>query len=402
GTTAKIALIKDFVPQTAKTFEVARTTRFKKGSGMPISIPVIEMIEIGAGGGSIAHVDALGQIRIGPQSAGSEPGPAAYGLGGTEPTVTDADLHLGRLHPDTFGAKTISLSPDLAIAALARDVGVPLGLDTDEAAIGVAEMVDETMTNAARVHAVENGEDLTEFSMIAFGGAAPVHATRLMDKLGLDELLVPVGAGVGSAIGFLLAPFSYEAVRSFYTSTDDFDVAGARSTMDELASEAEAFVRRGTTADIVVERQVSMRYRGQGWEIPVFVPLGDFDAVAADALVTEFSKTYERFFGRAIEGLAIEVVSWSVRVASVSELPRRVDRREPNTAVEGTGMRPVYDPAVGTTVSTAIHERSALSPGHTVSGPAVIVEEQTSTILGSHHVAVVQGDRSLLITRRVN
>ncbi len=401
GTTAKIALIEDHVPQTAKTFEVARTTRFKKGSGMPISIPVIEMIEIGAGGGSIASVDSLGQIRIGPHSAGSEPGPAAYDLGGTDPTVTDANLELGRLHPDTFGAESISLSPDNASDALLRSVGGPLGVDARTAAVGVAELVDENMTNAARVHAVENGKDLAEYSMIAFGGGAPLHATRLIDKLGVAELIVPVGAGVGSAIGFLLAPFSYEAIRSFYTSSDDFDIAGAAAMLDELAGEAETFVRAGTDADLTVERQVSMRYRGQGWEIPVMIPQGPFDSVAADALLTEFTKTYERFFGRAIDGLAVEAVSWAVRVASVTERPPVVERHDPGEPITATASRLIHDPVTGTAAESTIVERDSLAPGDTVAGPAVIVESQTTTVLGSHHMAVVQGDHSLRVGRAV-
>ncbi|MCY4632031.1 MAG: hydantoinase/oxoprolinase family protein, partial [bacterium] len=253
GTTAKIALIEDYVPRTASTFEVAREARFKKGSGMPISIPVIEMLEIGAGGGSIASVDALGQIRVGPRSAGSEPGPAAYDLGGDNPTVTDADVCLGRLHPDTFGAKDISLSPRLAAGAM-EAVAAPLGLDTVTAAVGITEVVDENMANAARVHAVEHGKDLSGFSMVAFGGGAPVHATRLMDKLGLDEVLVPTGAGVGSAIGFLLAPFSYEASRSLYTTVEDFDGEAVNTTLSQLTAEAEAFVRRGTDAEVITQR----------------------------------------------------------------------------------------------------------------------------------------------------
>ena len=399
GTTAKIALIEDFVPQTAKTFEVARTTRFKKGSGMPISIPVIEMIEIGAGGGSIASVDSLGQIRIGPHSAGSEPGPAAYDLGGEHPTVTDANLALGRLHPDTFGAKTITLSPARAAEALVSHVGDALSLDAPTTAIGVAEMVDENMTNAARVHAVENGKDLAGFSMIAFGGGAPLHACRLMDKLAIDELLVPEGAGVGSAIGFLLAPFSYEALRSFYTSTEAFDIEGVDQLLGELATEAEAFVRDGSDAELVIERQVSMRYRGQGWEIPVRVPNGTFDEVAADALVTEFTKTYERFFGRAIEGLAIEAVSWSVRVATVVDAPEAVEVVVEGQAVTPRSYREMYDPSTRSFTESAIVARTDLAVGDAVAGPAVIVESQTTTVLNAHHVAVVQPDRTLRVTR---
>lgn len=399
GTTAKIALIENYTPQTARTFEVARTTRFKKGSGMPISIPVIEMIEIGAGGGSIASVDALGQIRIGPQSAGSEPGPAAYDRGGQNPTVTDANLQLGRLHRSTFGAKDITLSPERASAAIVAGVGERLNMDAQNAAIGIAEVVDENMTNAARVHAVENGKDLAGFAMIAFGGGAPLHATRLMDKLGLDELFVPPGAGVGSAIGFLRAPFAYEAVRSFYTNTDDFDYAGANRVLDELTAEAEAFVRLGTNADLVVDRQVSMRYKGQGWEIPVRLA-GEFDEFAAEMLISVFTKAYEEFFGRAIDDLTIEAVSWSVRVASVRDRAAALDLVGSTSAAEGFPTRPIFDPIASTVTPAAVVERNQLATGDTVAGPAVIVEPQTTTVLGSHHHAVMQTDGSLHITRK--
>ncbi|MFT7394326.1 MAG: N-methylhydantoinase A, partial [Candidatus Azotimanducaceae bacterium] len=306
GTTAKISLIDNFRPATAKSFEVDRTARFKKGSGMPISIPVIDMIEIGAGGGSIASVDVLDQIRIGPKSAGSEPGPAAYSLGGQDATVTDANLQLGRLHPDTFGATDIDLSPQFASEALVRSVGERLGLDANTSAVGVAEVVDENMANAARAHAVENGKDMGGYTMIAFGGGAPLHASRLMDKLGLNELIVPPGAGVGSAIGFLVAPFSYEAVRSFYTSTLDFDVDGSNEVLASLTDEAMSFVRPALADDaeaiLAVERQVSMRYAGQGWEIPVALDDDStFDEFAAELLSAKFTKAYEEFFGRAID-----------------------------------------------------------------------------------------------------
>ncbi|MCA1775306.1 MAG: hydantoinase/oxoprolinase family protein, partial [Loktanella sp.] len=216
GTTAKICLIKNHTPKTSRVFEVARTYRFKKGSGMPISIPVIDMVEIGAGGGSLAHVDAMRQIRVGPESAGSEPGPACYGRGGQKPAVTDADLVLGKLDPDNFAGGSITLDSAASSAALTQVIGDTLDMDATEAAFGLAEVVDENMANAARVHAVENGEDLSDYTMIAFGGAAPLHAGRLCEKLGVDRLLVPPGAGVGSAIGFLRAPFSFEANRSVY------------------------------------------------------------------------------------------------------------------------------------------------------------------------------------------
>ena len=399
GTTAKIALIEDCSPRTAKTFETARTARFKKGSGMPISVPTIEMIEIGAGGGSIATVDALGQVRVGPHSAGAHPGPASYDLGGTAATVTDANVQMGRLQPDTFGAADISLSPALAAEALGSSVGGALGLDTDAAAVGVAEVVDENMANAARTHAVESGKDLTGYSMVAFGGAAPLHAGRLIDKLGIDEVLVPPGAGVGSAIGFLLAPFSYEATRSFYATSEDFDTAGVRIVLDELAAEAEAFVRTGTTEAVTTEREVLMRYRGQGWEIPVTLPQGEFDDIAAQELLTAFVKAYEAFFGRAIDGLTIEAVSWSVRVSSVRDAPRTVEPAGAAEPLAVSGIRLVHDGAAGTTVATALYERSALSAGDTVNGPALITEDQTTTVVGSQHTAVVQPDLTLRIAR---
>ncbi|MGR3637467.1 MAG: hydantoinase/oxoprolinase family protein, partial [Shimia sp.] len=190
GTTAKICLIKSQTPKTARVFEVARTYRFKKGSGMPISIPVIDMVEIGAGGGSLAHVDGMNQIRVGPESAGSEPGPACYGRGGDKPAVTDADLVLGKLDPDNFAGGSIQLHPAQSAQALEAVIGTKLDMDATEAAFGLAEVVDENMANAARVHAVENGEDLADYTMIAFGGAAPLHAARLCEKLGVGRLLV--------------------------------------------------------------------------------------------------------------------------------------------------------------------------------------------------------------------
>ncbi len=400
GTTAKIALIENHTPATATTFEVDRTARFKKGSGMPISIPVIEMIEIGAGGGSIASVDSLGQIRIGPHSAGSEPGPASYGLGGNDATVTDANVQLGRLHADTFGAKDIALSPALAAEALDRSIGARLGLSPADAARGVAEVVDENMTNAARVHAVENGKDLSGYSMIAFGGGGPLHASRLLDKLGLDELIVPPDAGVGSAVGFLRAPFAYEAVRSFYTTTTDFDVDSANRVLAELTDEAMTFVRQGTDADVVVERHVAMRYKGQGWEIPVRLDEAPFDEMAAELLAAAFTKAYEEFFGRAIDHLAIEAVSWSVRVASVVDAPPTLELvtsgGPPSTTIDS---QPLFDPVTRSDIDGIRLKRAALPAGTQVDGPAVIVEPQTTTILASHHRAVMQSDGSLLVRR---
>ena len=244
GTTAKLCLIRDAAPKRARVFEVARSTRFKKGSGMPVSIPVIDMVEIGAGGGSLASVDAMGRVAVGPRSAGSEPGPACYGRGGEHPAVTDADLTLGRLDPDRFAGGSIALSAQAAQAALMRDVGEPLGLDAPTAALAVSEMVDEAMASAARVHAVEQGEDPSAYAMIAFGGAAPLHAARLCETLGIDRFLVPPGAGVGSALGFLRAPAAFEATRSHVMRLSAWDATQAREVIDALTEEARAFVAR--------------------------------------------------------------------------------------------------------------------------------------------------------------
>ena len=246
GTTAKICLIEGFAPKTARTFEVARTYRFAKGSGMPISIPVIEMIEIGAGGGSIAWVDAMGRIQTGPESAASEPGPACYQRDGLRPAITDADLVLGKIDPDNFAGGAIRLSGAKAEAAILRDVGARLNIAATPAAFGICEVVDENMANAARVHAVENGKNISDNIKVAFGGAAPLHAARLCEKLAIDQCLIPAGAGVGSAIGFLKAPFGYEALASEITRLSGFVPEDVNALLDELKSTAEGFVRAGT------------------------------------------------------------------------------------------------------------------------------------------------------------
>ena len=405
GTTAKICLIEGRAPRTAKTFEVARTHRFTKGSGMPIAIPVIEMIEIGAGGGSIAFVDALDQIRVGPLSAGSEPGPASYQLGGTNPTVTDANLVLGRLSPDTFGASGIDLSPEAADTALADGVGTHLGLDATEAALGVTEVVDENMANAARVHAVESGKDVSSFTMIAFGGGAPLHASRLCDKLDIEAILVPPGAGVGSAIGFLRAPFAYEAVRSDYSPMDDFDHEEAKRLLDGLEDEAGSFVLQALGEQssqydepLEVERWAYMRYAGQGWEIPVALDEGLFDDLGPENLSKRFETAYREFFGRPIEGLAIEAVSWAVKVATPRPEVERIEQVAAQREVDTTRTRPIHDTTTGAFVEAAVVERDDLRVGDCVVGPAAIVEPQTTTWLAAGRQAVLQADGCLRIT----
>ena len=253
GTTAKICLIDDLKPQTNRAFEVARIYRFKKGSGLPLRIPVIEMVEIGAGGGSIARVDRLKRITVGPDSAGADPGPACYGRGGAAPTVTDADLLLGRIDPTGFSGGRMALDRGAAEAAIRQEVAEPLALAVELAALGVSEIVDENMANAARVHAIESGKDARGRTLVAFGGAAPLHAARMAEKLGLDRVLVPSYAGVGSAVGFLRAPIAYEIVRSSLQRLDEFDAAAANALFAAMRAEAEPIVRRGA-GDAALDR----------------------------------------------------------------------------------------------------------------------------------------------------
>ncbi len=403
GTTAKICLIEDFAPQTARTFEVARTYRFTKGSGMPISIPVIEMIEIGAGGGSIASVDAMGRIQTGPESAGSEPGPASYGRGGTRPAITDADLVMGKLDADNFAGGAIRLDTEAATGAIARDVGDRLSMDTLSAAFGICEVVDENMANAARVHAVENGKAISDNVMIAFGGAAPLHAARLCEKLGIERCLVPRGAGVGSAIGFLKAPFGYEALASRLVRLSGFDAAEANALLGELTATAEGFVRAGSQGAIVREVTVFMRYRGQGWEIPVPLPDAPFGPEGAAELRTRFRDGYQRFFGRAIDGLddlEIEIVTWSVKASDRRPEGERVGTLEPSRTVRPASVRDVFDPAAGALLTYGIVERETLQPGDRLEGPAIILERETSTVLTSLFDALVQRDGTILLMRK--
>ncbi len=399
GTTAKICLIRNYTPKTARVFEVARSYRFKKGSGMPISIPVIDMVEIGAGGGSLARVDGMQQIRVGPESAGSEPGPACYGRGGVRPAVTDADLILGKLDPDNFAGGSIPLQVDAAAFALDQALGQPLGMPTIEAAWGLAEVVDENMANAARVHGVENGEDLSTYTMIAFGGAAPLHAGRLCEKLGVARCLIPQGAGVGSAIGFLRAPFSFESNRTHFMPYAGFDPKAVRALFADMVAEATRFVRTcAPDAPILADFKVYMRYKGQGWEIPV--PLTPAQAEQADPAVflARFEQEYTTLFGRTVAGMAVEITVWSVNAytatAAVDALPLVTAQAPPTPS----GQRQLFDAALGDLHQAGIYDRASLAHGATLQGPALITEEETTTVLPLSRQARILGDGSIDIT----
>jgi len=384
GTTAKVCLVDHHRAHEARGFEVARIGRFRKGSGLPLRIPVIEMVEIGAGGGSEARVDTLGRLVVGPESAGADPGPACYGRGGTRPTVTDANLELGRYDPALFAGGRLPLDMDAARGALMRAVGDELGLSSAMAAVGVIEIVDEAMANAARVHAIEAATALEGRTLIAFGGGGPVHATRLAEKLGIARVLVPSGAGVGSAIGFLRAAIGYEAVRSLYQRLATLDIAAVNAIFAEMAREARAVVTPASLGAAIREtRMASMRYVGQGHEISVALPLRDLVAEDRAAIKHDYEAAYARFYDRPVPGSEIEVLSYFLVQETVLPDPAPPPPAPEMRARASAERRRVRDGVTGDEADWALFAREALAPGDRVLGPAIIAETETSTLLGA-------------------
>ncbi len=400
GTTAKICLIDDAQPLASRSFEVARVYRFLKGSGLPIRIPAIEMVEIGAGGGSIAWVDALKRISVGPESAGSEPGPACYDRGGQDPAVTDADLALGRLDPESFAGGTLALAPARAHEAIDRVLG-PVKLQGSEAAFAIAEVVGENMANAARVHAIEWGKEITGRTLVAFGGAAPLHAARLAEKLGLDKVLVPTGAGVGSAIGFLRAPIAYEVVRSRYQRLSTFDPAAANETLEEMRGEAFTVVRPAAPGqDLMEVRTAYMRYLGQGHEISVRVPVRNLTGEDAATLKAAFDEVYTALYSRTIPDQDIEILSWTLTVQTQVPAPDALQEVAGDSrAATPIERRAVFDPGQAKDLDTPIYRRADLAPGTRVPGPALIVEDQTTTVVSPSFAASVNALGYLVLER---
>ncbi len=398
GTTAKICFIDDGKPQRSQGFEVARMHRFRKGSGLPLRIPVVEMVEIGAGGGSIAHLDTVGRLTVGPHSAGSEPGPASYGRGGTRPTVTDADLVLGRIDPGSFAAGTFRLDTQAAEAAL----GTLAALDADAKmlALGVSEIVDETMASAARVHAVEQGTTVEERTLVAFGGAAPLHAARVAEKLGIDRVIVPRSAGVGSAVGFLRAPIAYEIARSLHQRIGVLDFEAVTAMLEQMSDEAHGIVAQGDPiAERIETRTAFARYCGQGYEIPVEVPVRGLSAIDRELLQAAFETVYRGQYGGVVAALPVEILTWRV---SVSTRPRTMPAKiEPDGCRDVTSAlwRPVLDPASGTTLSYGQLRRADLLPGDRIKGPALIVEDETTTVVSPRFDAVIDARGYIVLTR---
>jgi N-methylhydantoinase A len=401
GTTAKICLIENFEPNSARLYEVDRAARFLKGSGLPVRIPVIEMVEIGAGGGSIAHVDALKRVTVGPESAGSEPGPACYRRGGMRPTVTDADVALGMIDPANFAGGTMTLNPDLSRAALAAAVGDPLGLSPETAAYAVHEMVCENMASAARVHAVERGEVVGDHTLIAFGGAAPLHAARVAEKLGLARVLVPPNAGVGSAVGFLAAPISYELVKSRHMRLDHFDFAGASALLAEMSKDARALVEPGARGAPVTERRIAyMRYVGQGHEITVPLPVRDLTADDAKALREKFESEYSVLFRRPIPGASIEALSWSVLISTIAQRPEPIVAVTETRAPAPDGSRSFFDGRAGGAIDVPLYRRERMEAGVRVAGPAIITEDETTTFITASFDARIDAAGCIVMERR--
>ena len=402
GTTAKVCLIDDFTPQTTRLFEVSRSSRFQKGSGTPLRIPAIEMVEIGAGGGSIASFDRLGRISVGPRSAGSTPGPACYGRGGSAPTVTDADVVLGRIDPKLFAGGRMSLKPELARSAMVRHGSTDvLGEDAQAVAFAIAEMVDETMANAARVHAVENGMTVSERTLIAFGGAAPLHVGRLADKLGISQIIIPPSAGVGSAIGFLLAPISYEVARSMYVRLQGFRPGPINALLSSMAEEARAVVAAGAHGGPLTERRVAFgRYVGQGYEIPIALPVRALTQADGAVLRTAFEDSYRKQYGRLIDGVDIEILAWTVTVGTQAPQPPAMPAVADRSAAAPMGWREVFDLSAGRLIKSPVYRRAKLPPGSRLAGPAIIAEESTSTVVEDGYDVVIAGDASIVMTHR--
>lgn len=403
GTTAKLCLIDGYEPLMSRSFEVDRVYRFKKGSGLPVRIPVIEMVEIGAGGGSIASIDKLDRIQVGPESAGSEPGPAAYGRGGDRPTVTDADVHLGRIHAEKFAGGALQLDAQASATVIDKNIGKALHLDLDLGAFGISEVVDENMAAAARTHAAEFGMDLSQRDMIAFGGAAPLHAARLGEKLGVRRIIVPTEAGVGSAIGFLLAPIAYEVVRSRRQRLSSLQPDLVNALMHDMYEEAVAVVKQGSSAaDLVETRQAYMRYVGQGHEIAVNLPVEQYDASHASGFRQAFEAAYTKLYGRTIDGIEIEALSWTLTISApspvtaekVSDTPRR------STAPAASQHQSLFDPVNAERIDVPVYFREQLSPGDQLSGPALITEDQTTTVVTSAYDAAIDARSYIVLTRK--
>ena len=404
GTTAKLSVVEGGTPLVTHDFEVDRRYRFKKGSGLPVKVPVIEMIEIGAGGGSIARVDSLGLLKVGPDSSGAEPGPACYARGGTLPTVTDADLVLGYLDPDYFLGGAMRLDVDQAAAAIEKHVCAKMNVSLDEAAWGIHQVVNENMANAARVHVIERGKNPRVLPTIAFGGAGPAHGFGVAELMGSPELVLPYGAGVVSALGLLSAPLAFDFVRSHHGQLDSLDWQAINNLFADMELQGTEMLQSSVASpdEITHVRTGDIRYIGQGHEIRVPIPPGVIGASDRDTIYGEFDKLYRQLYGRAGPPVGLEALTWRV----VSSGPRpQITMRHPGTKTKNAnqalkGERMAYFSGFGGYVPTPVYERSDLHPGTTFAGPAIIEERESTGVIGEGgHVSVDSG-LNIIVTLR--
>jgi N-methylhydantoinase A len=387
GTTAKACVIDGGAPLVAREFEVARADRFKKGSGLPIRVPVIELIEIGAGGGSIARVDRMGLLKVGPDSAAADPGPACYGLGGRLPTVTDADLLLGYLDAEFFLGGRIRLDVAAAHRAVEAHVARLLRLDVVEAAWGIHRVVNENMAAAARIHGIERGKDLRQYPLFAFGGAGPVHCWQVARILGVPRLLLPFGAGAMSAYGLLAAPLAFDFVRTRRERLDTADWSALNVLFAEMEAEGRALLSRAgvAPAEVRVIRVAEMRYFGQGHEVEAPIPGGELAAGSLGAITASFEAAYRAHYHRLPHGVAIEALNWRVTVVGPRPSVRfGAAARPPATARPNAvkATRPAYFAEAAGFVPTPVYDRYALTPGMTFAGPAIVEERESTAVVG--------------------
>jgi N-methylhydantoinase A len=401
GTTAKMCLINGGAPSRSHDFEAARVHRFSKGSGLPLRIPVIDMIEIGSGGGSIAHLDQMGLLKIGPESAGSDPGPACYGLGGTLPTVTDADVVLGCLDPDFFLGGTMKLDRAKSEQAVLEHIGRPLGRDAVAAAAGIQEIVNENMATATRLHVSERGRDLRRYALLAFGGAGPVHAYRVAQLLGVKRVICPFAAGAASALGFLVAPLTVEQVRSYVAPLATLDWERLDRLYADMESAAAQALRALGVKDEEIEftRSADMRFAGQGYEIEAPMPAGRLDASRREEVQQLFLQAYRQLFDRALANIPIEALTWRVRATGRRpEIRIEVARGASDAASALKGTRPVFYHDTRSFLEAKVYDRYRLQPGAVVAGPAVFEERESTVVVGPGARVEVDASLNLRVT----
>jgi N-methylhydantoinase A len=391
GTTAKSCLIQHGVAGVVPSFEVGRVQRFQKGSGLTIQVPVVDLMEIGAGGGSIARASRLGTLQVGPQSAGAEPGPICYGRGGAEPTVTDADLLLGYLDEDYFLGGTMQLDAAAARRGIEERIANPLGVSFVEALWGIHDLINETMAAAAKTHIAERGGNPRLVTVAAFGGAGPVHAYGLARKLGAPRLIVPPNAGVGSALGFFTAPRAFDLVRSHKVAFATADFARLEKLFRELETEGERTLRRaGAEGPIEFTRSVEARFVGQGSETSLALPPGDFAGMDAARLRRRFDETYARLYGRTYPESPVEFVNFCVRASlpvKLLSLPRISVRGKAANAIKG--KRKAYCAIAKDFIPYTVYDRYKLPPGAEIAGPAIFEERESTVIVGAGAAARV-------------